>query len=284
MDKLSTRERPTAVSAVSPLKVRLEQGYVIDVNLPHWARRSHPIVQRHLGRLWRVMPPQIDSLMQYYLLQAGVVLLSIPIPFLLTLLLPLTLLSLFVLPTALFYYGRALYQLASDASESMVMELENHTMPLLRVSPMSTREILRAKLAASLWRQSDPLGIVLFIAATTQLPFLILVNMNAYETQGVFMQAMVLAGLASSILRLPLEMAMVAAMGQYIGVTTRGKGTAAASTLTLMLFYFALINAPRLAALSAMMDLLVNVVLPVSAPLLLAVAFLKLTEREVEQG
>jgi hypothetical protein len=255
----------------------------IDANLPAWARRSNPIVKRQLGYFWRVIPPQLEPLAQWYVIQSGLVLLTIVLPLLYTLLLPLVLISLSILPFALAYYGRALYDLAADSSRAMVSEVEDNTLTLLMATPMSVREILLSKIAASLWRQSDPLSILLTIVAYTQMPALTLLYVNAFpvEQYGVLPQFMVVLVFAASIARLPLEMFMVATMGQYIGATTPGRGTAAATTLGAVVFYFALLNAPRLFPLPPGLVILVEGVLPVLLPALVIAALLALTEREL---
>lgn len=253
----------------------------IDSNLPPWARRSNPIVRRHLGSFWRVIPPQIEPIIQWYLIQSAVVLLTVPLQLLFTLLLPLVLISLTVLPITLVYYGRTLYDLASDASRSMVSEVEDHTLQLLMATPMSPREILLSKIAGAMWRQSDPMAILLSVATFTQMPALTLIYINAWPMKdyGILPQILVVIVFAASIIRIPLEMFMISAIGQYIGATTPGRGTAAATTLACVVFYFALLNVPRLFALPPLMVILFEGVLPVVMPLLVAWCLLIVTER-----
>lgn len=265
-------------------KPQRDLRFTIDGNLPPWARRTNPIVRRHLGQFWRVMPLQASPYIKWYLIQAAVVFLTIPFDFLFMFILPLTLISLGVLPFALIYYGRTLYDLANDSSQAMVAEIENATMPILRMTMIDTREILLSKAAGALWRQSDPLAILLSVATFAQLPTIMLLYVNAYplEEHGILAQVLVSVVFGVSIIRLPLEMFMVTAIGQYIGLTTRGKGTAAASTLSLVIFYFALLNAPRLVTLSLPVDIVVNMILPIVLPIIIAFYTVRMTRFEIE--
>lgn len=265
-------------------KSKTKEFYTIDGNLPPWARRTNPIVRRHLGQFWRVMPLQVRPYVQWYLIQAVVVLLTIPFDFLFMLILPLTLISLAIIPFALLFYGRTLYDLANDSSQAMVAEIENATMPILRMTMLDTREILLSKAAGSLWRQSDPLSLLLTVATFTQLPTIMLLYVNAYSVDdyGILAQVMVLIVFAVSIIRLPLEMFMVTSLGQYIGLTTRGRGTAAASTLSLVIFYFVLLNVPRMFTVAPVVDIVLNIVLPLMLPIIIAFYVIKLTRKEIE--
>lgn len=274
----------SAKSAAAIIREMAQARHTIDSNLPAWARRSNPIVRRQLGYFWRVIPPQIEPLIQWYIIQSIIVLATVALPLLYTLLLPLVLISMTILPFALVYYGRALYDLAAESSRAMVSEVEDNTLQLLLATPMTVRDILLSKIAASMWRQSDPLSILLSIITFTQMPAITLIYINAFPTQefGFLPQIMIVCVFAASILRLPLEMFMVAAIGQYIGTTTPGRGTAAATTLGVVVFYFALLNAPRLFSLSPPMVLLVEGILPVVLPALVIWGLLNATRRELE--
>lgn len=263
------------------IRQMVEEDIHVDVNLPIWARRSNALVRRHLGQAWRTMPPQVEPIVQWYLIQSAVVLASVPFPFLLTIILPAVIISMFLLPPALVYFGRTLYGIASDSARSMVAEIEGHTIDLLRVSPMTTREILLSKIAGVLWRQSDPLAILLSIATFSQLPTLILIYTNYFppDTHGNFAAPIfTILVFAVTIIRIPIEAFMVGAIGQYIGVTTRGRETAAATTLTLTVFYFIMINVPRLGEMSLLLRGVVEIALPIVAPLVIIWLALRTTE------
>lgn len=261
----------------------VDKDFQVDANLPPWARRTNPIVRQHLGRYWRVMPPQIEPLFQWYLVQVVIVLLSIPAEFVFIFISPMALLSLAVFPVMIVYYGRTLYDLASDSSRAMVQEIENHTMPLLLTTPMSLREVLLSKISGAMWRQSDPISLVMATAAYTQLPTLLLfyINMFPSDEYGIAAQILILAGLASSIVRIPLEVFMVSVMGQFIGSNTPGRGTAAASTLGMVIFYFIFVNLPRFLPLGVALRFFFDVILPLILPVLIAWVLLRLTENDI---
>lgn len=257
---------------VRDLKQAFERVYEIDRSLPPWARRSHPIVRRHLGVFWRVLPPQADVITRNAFLFSLIVLVTIAVPFLYTVLLPLSLLSLAILPFALIFYARALYDLATDSSRAMVREIDGNTLPLLLVTPIEPRDVLLSKIAGTLWRQSDSMNLLMNIVLYSQLPGVMVMYINAYpqESFGALTQIITVMVYLASILRIPLEMFMVAAIGQYIGLTTRGRSTAAASTIGLLVFYFVMVNAARFLPLPALGDIVVNVVIPLALPSLVS--------------
>lgn len=265
------------------LRAFVNDIYELDGSLPRWARRRHPIVKRHLGLYWRIMPPQWEPIIRWFLIESAVVLLTIPIPFLFTILLPLVLVSMAVLPGALFYYGRMLYDLAGDTSRQMVAEIENHTLGLLLATPVPRREVLLAKMAGSLWKQSEAFGLLMGFAATTQIPsmFLLFANLYPPDDYGAVPHLLTVGVFAGSLIRIPLEMFMTAALGLYIGTVTRGKGAAAASSIGAVGFYFLLVNIVRLIPMSPFARFFTEAVLPCIAPLIVAFALLLLTEREL---
>lgn len=265
------------------LRAFVNDIYELDASLPHWARRRHPIVKRHLGLYWRIMPPQWEPIVRWYLIESGLVLLTVPIPFMFTILLPLVLVSLAVLPGALFYYGRMLYDLASDTSRQMVAEIENHTLPLLLTTPVPRREVLLAKMAGSLWKQSEQFSLLMAFASMSQVPSMFMLYANLYppNNYGSAAQFLTVGVFAGSLLRIPLEMFMTAALGLYIGTVTRGKGAAAASTIGLVGFYFLLINLVRLIPMEPLPRFFVEGVLPCLTAIGCALALLALTEREL---
>lgn len=266
------------------LKQAFERAYEIDRSLPRWARRSHPIVRRHLGVFWRVLPPQVDIISRNAVLFSLVVLITIAIPFLYTVLLPLSLLSLAILPFALVYYVRTLYDLATDSSRAMVREIDGNTLPLLLASPIEPRDILLSKIAGTLWRQSDPMNLLMNIVLYSQLPGIMVIYINAYppETSGALTQIITVMVYLAAILRIPLEMFMAASIGQYIGLTTRGRSTAAASTIGLLVFYFVMVNAPRFIITSPAGDMLINVALPLVLPVLVSALVVWLSLRALK--
>ena len=288
MNPLDDQEkiRPVAATQINRealMRAFVNDIYQLDASLPHWARRRHPIVRRHLGLYWRIMPPQWEPIVKWFLIESVVVLLTVPVPFLFTVLLPMVLVSMAVLPGALVYYGRMLYDLAGDASRQMVAEIENHTLGLLLATPVPRREVLLAKMAGSLWKQSEPFGLLMGFASISQLPSIFLLYANLYPPNdfGATPQLMTVAAFAGSLIRIPLEMFMTAALGLYIGTVTRGKGAAAASTIGVVGFYFLLINVIRLIPMGPWMRLVIDAVLPCLTAIIGAVVLLWMTEREL---
>lgn len=273
----------TQINRDALLRAFVNDIYQLDASLPSWARRRHPIVKRHLGLYWRVMPPQWEPIVKWFLIESLVVLATIPIPFLFTILLPLVLVSMAILPGAIFFYGRMLYDLASDTSRQMVAEIENHTLGLLLTTPVPRRELLLSKMAGSLWKQSEPFGLLMAFASMSQVPSMFLLYANLYPPgqYGPVPQLLTVGAFAGSLIRIPLEMFMTAALGLYIGTVTRGKGAAAASTIGTVGFYFLLINVVRLIPMGPWMRLFVEAVLPCITALLGAFILILLTEREL---
>jgi hypothetical protein len=278
--------RPVAATQINRealMRAFVNDIYQLDSSLPQWARRRHPIVRRHLGLYWRIMPPQWEPIVKWFLIEAVVVLLTVPVPFLFTILLPMVLVSMAVLPGALVYYGRMLYDLAGDASRQMVAEIENHTLGLLLVTPVPRRQVLLAKMAGSLWKQSEPFSLLMGFASISQLPSMFLLYANLYPPNdfGATPQLLTVAAFAGSLIRIPLEMFMTAALGLYIGTVTRGKGAAAASTIGVVGFYFLLVNVIRLIPMGPWMRLFIDAVFPCLTAIICAVVLLWMTEREL---
>ncbi len=275
----------TTASRAALIREIVQSHYDIDTQFPPWARRSHPIVRRHLGRYWRVMTPQIEPVLQWYGIQAVLVLLTYPLPFLFTIILPVVIVSVGILPFAFYYYVQTLYALATDAAQSMVKEVEGATLNLLLATPFSHREVLISKMAGAMWRQSEELSLLTTGIAITQMPTMVLLYLNQLpsEQYGMMSQIGTVIVFGVAIVRIPLEMAMTASIGTYIGVTTRGRSTAVITTLTILIFYFVLINAPRMIPMGVLGHLLVDAVLPLVMPLAIIALMLVITERAMRQ-
>ncbi len=281
-----TKTDPVAATQINRdalLRAFVNDIYELDAALPHWGRRRHPIVKRHLGLYWRIMPPQAEPIVRWFLMGSALVLLTIPIPFLFTILLPLVLVSMAVLPGMLVYYGRMLYDLATDTSRQMVGEIENHTLGLLLATPVPRREVLLAKMAGSLWKQSEPFGLLMAFASMTQVPSMFLLYANLYPPAQYDSAAQLLTvgAFAGSLLRVPIEMFMTAALGLYIGTVTRGKGAAAASTIGIVGFYFLLVNVIRVIPMQPFARFVVEAVVPCVTALLTSLFLILMTEREL---
>jgi hypothetical protein len=267
----------------SVIRQIIQSQYELDSHLPKWARRSHPIVRRHLGVYWRVMTPQVEPVAQWYIVQALAILLTYPLPFLFTVILPMVIVSGALLPAGLFYYVRVLYEVGSDASRSMLGEVENATLPLLIATPYPLREILLSKIAGSIWKQSESLSLLISGIVMSQMPTIVLVYLNRFppDEYGLISQLFMVVVFAASVIRVPLEIFMTATIAHAVGVSTTGRSTAIATTLVLLGFYFVLINMPRLITMSVLPQLFVDAFLPVIVPPLITLGALWYTEREI---
>ena len=244
---------------------------ILDDNLPSWARRSNPIIRRQLGVYWRVFTPELDTIARLLAIQVAVILSTIYFPALLTPILMLTLASFMLLPVAFYMYAQLIINVINDSVTVITKEFTNDTLTLLRVTPISLREIVLSKVAASFWRRMEPLDNVLSMALYLGTPLLVLVQILSFppDSYPVTSQLMIVATLIVSIVRLPLEMFMVAMLGTVIGTATRVRTPAIIATGVIVFFYFLLINLPRLLELSLPLQILVDIILPIAVPLVL---------------
>ncbi len=253
----------------------------MDEGMPEWMRRSNPIIRRQLGIHWRVFLPQIGPIVKWVGLQAIIILLTIPFPDLFSPLMLLALSTAFMLPFGFWLYVQTLNNIANDAVKSMSQEFESKTFDLLRVTPQPLFSIVLAKAMAAIWRRMDDLDAVISIALFTSLPVITFFNVIKWPPDvypGVS-QGLIVVGLVVSLLRLPLEMFMVSAIGIMNGTSVRWQSPATTATLVVTFFYFLLLNLPRLIALPLSLQILVEIVLPLSLPLIIGSACLMIAIR-----
>jgi hypothetical protein len=277
------RDTPAAAPALTadPLTpehaplVRLLQTHYeqMDRSLPPWARRSNPVVRRHLGAYWKAILPDLRQMTRWMLIQSTLVLVALPLPWLLTLLMPAVTVSIFLLPIVGVIYGVSLFHIGAMAAESVASERRNDTLTVLRATPQPLLHILGSKMAAAVWRQIEDLNIVLIAAALLSAPVLIVeygVLYAADENPWLTIIG-VIVGLFACTLRLLLEPILVGALGIVIGATTptlrMSAGTLTALTSAA---YFALLNLPRLLPLEFLPRLLLESVAPLALPIALA--------------
>jgi hypothetical protein len=242
----------------------------IDHHLPEWARRSNPIIRRQLGPAWKTILPELGFLKRAVLVQIGLVLLSLQWPVIFDLALPAITASILLFPFAIVMYGHALLGIGIAASDAMTNEFQNDTLNLLRVTPFKLETILASKIAGSIWRQVEDLGLLLTAAAVLSMPLLI----SQYATMWPLAQnpylaraAMVL-GLITSLVRLALEPFMIGAVGMIMGVALRRRASAVLGMLVFSFFYFLLLNLLRFVPMVWPLRFVLEFVLPVLAPLL----------------
>jgi hypothetical protein len=142
----------------------------IDEHLPQWARRSNPIVRRHLGVHWKVLPLEIELLVRLLGVQGGLLLVSIPLPIVLPLVFTLLPVALVMLPFVFLAYGRLLLYVGAFTVRMIIDEQQNNSLSLLRTTPISLRHILYSKASAGVWRQVEDLGLLVIAAALLTLP------------------------------------------------------------------------------------------------------------------
>ncbi|MEZ4668937.1 MAG: hypothetical protein R3E39_13605 [Anaerolineae bacterium] len=263
----------------------IQRSKDIDSGLPLWARRSNPIVRRELGRSWRTMLPEITFLRQAFVVQAILIVLTLPFPFLIALTLPTVTASILLFPFAIYVYGRLLFLTGATAARSITSELENYTLPLLRSSPYSTYEIIASKAAASIWRQVEDLGLLLIAAALLSTPLLISQYGSLWplDQHPYLSRTAMILGLAVSMLRLALEPFMVAMLGIAMGAALKTRPAAVMGTVSVAGFYFLCVNLTRFIPMSWPLRFVVDFFIPLAVPLLVTALSFRLTQYLLEE-
>ncbi len=276
--------RQTLLDSVAPPFIR-RQADEIDRRLPEWARRSNPIVRRQLGVFWKLMTVDVDLIARLYLFNAMLVGLSLLVPFLFMLLMPAATLSVVGIPALMVMYTLSLARIGASAAASLADERHDGSLDLLRVCPRPLHEILFSKAAAAVWRQIENLGLILSGVAAVSLPLVVIQYdwLFPAQDQPLMMRVAVLLALATSILRIPLEVALVASIGVAVGAFTRYRLAAMVTALMLAAAYFGLLNATRLLPFAPAPRLLIDVLLPLIAPLPLIALAHAVAVRRIER-
>src|SRR5262245_37018621 len=160
--------------------VQRQTSVGIDQRLPRWARRSNPVVRRHLGIYWKTLPPEVGQLVRIYLFQIAFMCLSFPFPIFFDFVMPVITVSLLLIPVAFVGYAHALLYIGVVAVTAMVDEWRHHTLDLLRTTPLPLEHIVFSKIAAAIWRQLDDLGLILLTATLLSLPMLVIQYANLF--------------------------------------------------------------------------------------------------------
>lgn len=244
----------------------------VDRYLPAWARRTDPIVRRHLGIYWKVLPLDVGQLGRFYLLLAALVLASAAVPVILPLMFILLPVSLVMLPLVLYSYARVLLAIAAFTTRMIVDEQANNTLDLLRTTPLTLPHIVFSKVAAGVWRQVEDLSLLLIAVLLLTLPVIGLQYSPyfPYEDGSLISRLVLIVGLAVSLLRLVLEPFMVAALAILMGTLIPVRTTALVALGVATFFYFLLINFLRLMPLTPALLIVVEFVVPLALPLLIA--------------
>ncbi|PJF20999.1 MAG: hypothetical protein CUN56_13310 [Phototrophicales bacterium] len=243
----------------------------MDSTLPNWAKRTNPLIRRHLKDGWRVFPPELDTILKWFILQMVILLVSLVFDLVYVYLMMLVLVSALFFPFMLYIYGRVLLTILSDSAHLMADEYENDTLTLLRTTPLTTREIVLSKISATVWGHMDDLALTIFFTLIFGTPMIALFYLLEYppsQQPGISQIASILV-LAASIIRLPLEMFMIGALGVMMGAAARIKRNALLGTAVLCLFYFLLLNLARLIPLAWYWQVFVDAALPIILPLVI---------------
>ncbi len=156
----------------------------MDSRPPIWARRSHPLVRCQLERHWRTLLPEVRFLWRAFLIQAALILLILPLPSLVQVTLPAITASMLLFPFAIIAYAHVLIGISVTAVTAITTDLQNSTLDLVRSTPYDLGTILKTKVAASIWRHVEDLGLLMTGAALLSLPLL----MSHYGTLWSFDQ------------------------------------------------------------------------------------------------
>ena len=243
----------------------------MDRRLPEWARRSNPIVRRHLGIYWKTLLPEVRPLLTMYLAQVFLITLSYPFPILFDLAMPMITASIILLPLAIIVYGKLLVAISTSSAEIIVNEQKKNTLPLLLATPIPLKDILLSKMAASIWRQVEDIGLLLLAALAFSLPLLILQYASFWplDEYPVVARVAMALGLAASLVRLLFEPVMVGAIGIMMGAVLPYRNWARAGATILTLFYFVFINLPRRLPMGWEARIFIEIVLPLILPVVI---------------
>jgi hypothetical protein len=237
---------------------------LIDVRLPSWARRSHPVVKRHLGQYWKVISPEWGELIQMALLMLGLLWLSWPMQGLFMLVGSVALTGCLLMPALLWFYGRALYEISATAVDAMHQAVEEQHFILLRITPLSLITLLLSRAAAAVWRQAETLTPLLWAACWLGLP-LVMIEASIYIAPDQYpLQARLwmMVAYALSLLRLVLEPLLVALVAMLITTLNPQRWSATLATVGFMLLYFGALNLPRLWVVDLSGYIWISVLLP----------------------
>jgi len=156
---------------------------------------------------------------------------------------------------------------------------------VLRTTPFTTREIVLSKVMAAVWRQADDLDQLLSLALTLSMPIIIAIYLSTYppEDFGYATQALTIITFAASVIRIPMELFMVACLGTMMATYVRSRSMAFLGTASLAFFYFLLINLARLVPDAWLMQLFVDAILPVVTPVVVCYMAIVFAVQQIER-
>jgi len=243
----------------------------VDCGLPDWARRSHPIVRRHLGAYWKTFTPDMNAMLRLYGILTAAALLAFLIPIIYLMVIPTVTVTLVMLPLIGYVYVRILYKVGAFGVATMQSEQRGAALDVLRATPYTIREILLSKSAATIWRHVEDMALVATTTLATSLPLLLVLYHAALrQLQLPFLTAVVVVvALASVTIRIFLEAVMVTSIGIVAGASTPSRPAAVTTTVFITIAYFVLINGARLLPIDVGWILLIEIMLPLVLPIVI---------------
>jgi ABC-type transport system involved in multi-copper enzyme maturation permease subunit len=256
----------------------------IDMFFPTWARRKNPLVARELGEYWRVFLPEIRPILICIAVYTVILIATILVPFLYVIPVIPSLVSGFIFPAMIVYYGQSLMLILQDTSKSIAREYEHNTIDVLRATPYTTEEIILSKVSAGVWRRMDTMSFLLLYTAALGMPIIITVYLNMFspEIYSIIPHGMSLVALIAYLVRIPLEFIMVSAVGVWVGVMVRTRQNAMTASMVVMLFYFIFLNMLRFIEAGWLLRLTLDAFVPLILPVIISWFCIKQAVRALE--
>lgn len=266
-------------------QVITQRDVVIDKNLPTWARRSNPVVRRELGVFWKRLFPNLSRLVKLLGIQAVFVMLM-PLGFLITFTLPVAVISIVIVPVALFLYGRVIVSVVHGTGGAMVAARNQHTLDLLRVSMLSLRHIILGKIAANLWKRMEDIDTILLGIMLCGMPALAAYHVAPLRADEVTLgiRMLVVLGMAVLPIRLLVEPFMAGALAVAIGSVVPTRAGAVVTTLALMVFYYVCVLTPFMFRPNTLGVILFGVVMPLFVPVVTSLVAVTFAGWRIERG
>lgn len=275
------------ITSTSPQQNRLTVNDIValDKSLPIWARRSNPIIRRQLGSHWRVFPPEIRPIVLWIGYYVAFLILSLTgADVIFIFFIPFALVSVVVFPAILYLYIRALGQVIADSATAIVTEYTHDSLTLLRTTPFDTLEIILSKISGAIWRRMDDIqDITTYTRTMGGLVILggYIVLFNPANHPHVA-QLLALPMHIASLMRVPLELIMVASLATMLGAYTKSRNSAILATIIIAFFYFLLLTLMRFFGWHWSIQWIIDAVLPIVLPIGIIYGALMMTKRAIE--
>ena len=255
----------------------------MDRQLPVWARRSHPIVRRELGDQWKRLLPNSNLLAGGVIAQCVLVLI-LPLGWLMLLTLPIILVAVFALPVTALIYGRTLLLMIYTSAATISDARLNHTLDLLRVSPLRLPQVLLAKLASGLWRRADDLELVVIALSALSLPILLIHYAGELDVERLLFstRAVIVLALFALPIRAVAEPMMFGMLGIWAGGALPTRAAAVISVVAFGIFYYACLLIPSFMPVPLWGRVLAEIILPLALPAILTPLALRMATHTLE--